>query len=97
MGLLDWIIGWVWIIGLDWIIGFFLQLWALLSPLPRMGVFFLLLLPSLGSVVAVASQGLFFVYVTFSKKVIFGQKKKSGPGFLKNDDIWSDSIKLDLL
>ena len=66
---------------LDWIIG-----WICLHP-------------SLGDVVAVASQGrflFFFVGNLAHKGYILSKKVICGPEFLKNDDIWSDFIKLDL-
>ena len=37
----------------------------------------------------------FFVYIIFFKIVINCKKVISGPDFFKNDDIWSDFIKLD--
>ena len=61
---------------------------------------FFLLLPSLGDVVAVASQGRFFccfVRNLAPKGHIWSKKVISGPEFLKNHDIWSDLIILDLL
>ena len=44
------------------------------------------------------SDVLFLFFVIFSKDVIFGtQNLISGSDVLKNDDIWSDLVKLDLL
>ena len=62
--------------------------------------------PSLGDVVAVASQGRFFVFLHPSlgdvvadasqgRFSFWSKKVISGPDFLKNGDIWSDFIKLD--
>ena len=69
--------------------------WAMLSQLPRRGVFFLFYTPSLGDVVADASQGHFFVlffrYLA-PKSNIWSTKVISVPDFLKNEDIWSDFI-----
>ena len=72
--------------------------------------------PSLGDVVAVASQGCFsfltpqpgrccrrclagafFFRILAPKGHNCSKKVISGPEFLKNDDIWLDFIKLDLL
>ena len=55
--------------------------------------------PNMGSVVAVASQGRFFLLfrILAHKGHIWSKKVISGPDFLKNDDIWSDFIKLDLI
>ncbi len=77
---LDWI-GWDGIGLLDWIIGWFFFTQTLMCPGPQ----------------GHSSQGRFFFVLRhipqnghkLSKKVI------SGPEFLKNDDIWSDFIKLD--
>ena len=68
------------------IIGWFLFLWiiGLLD----------LFLPNMGSVVAVASQGRFFLLLRhfLQKGHIWSTKVISGPFFSKNDDIWSDVI-----
>ena len=101
------------------LLDYFPQIWALLSQLPRSGVFSFLH-PSLGDVVAVASQGRFcfcytpawemlsqmprrgvfflpFLPQSGPKGHIWLKKVISGPDFLKNQYIWSDFIKLDLM
>ena len=85
---MDEIIGLDWI-GLDRIIGW--DYWilylddfssqTLMGPAARRGI---------------PRRGVFFCYVIFSKMVINDENVISGPDFLKNDDIWSNFIKLGL-
>ena len=62
---------------LDWIIGWFFFTQTLTCPGPQ----------------GHSSQGLFFLFTSYSQKLSYLVKKViSGPDFLKNDDIWSDLI-----
>ena len=92
------IIGWFLVI---WIIGLFPPSLGDVVAVASQGRFFCFCLhPSLGDVVADASQGRFFVFVLriLTQKGHFWLNKViSGPDFLKNCDIWSDLVILDLL
>ena len=84
MGLLDSIIGWVFSPKYGVCCGAFLA-----------GAFFFLFSPC--SVVQRSSQGRFsflFLRHFLRNGHIWSKKVISGPDFLKNDDIWSDLIKL---
>ena len=80
---------------------FFIPLWALLSQLPRRGVFLFVFTPQPGrccrSCLAGACFFLFFrLCILAQQSHIWYTKVISGTDFLKNPDIWSDFIKLDL-